>query len=365
MSIKKESDNTYTVKHSKRHPLTRKPTGLTRTKIKTLVEAKRVEKELVVLIHEKFKAQIVPTWSKVLVEYYETFANADLTNKTIYNRKVTLNLHTQSLNEKYINEIKTHDIHDILNTRFTELSETTRKSFIKCIRYVFNFALEKDYIMKNPTPLIKFKANDKIKAVLNEQQIEALLQKADEANNEWHPHYAMAVLTGLRNGELYALEWQNVDLEKRLIYVKSSWTKADGFKDTKSGDDRVVEIPNPLLKVFYDLKSKSDGTSFVLPRLSKWDSGDQARDLRLFLQAVGIPVVRFHDLRASWATLLLSKGTEPSKVMCMGGWRNMQTMMIYMRKAGINIKGSTNVLDHIKPHVQKAGEIIDLNHFRG
>ncbi len=362
MSIKQESDKIYTVKHSQRHPSTGIPKGLTRTKIKTLPEAKRIEKELVVLLHEKFKVDTVPKWSKVLNEYYETFVNLDLTNKTMHNRKITLNLHTACWNDKFINEIKTQDVYALIGERFKNSSEATKKSFVKCIRYVFNYALEKDYILRNPTPLIKFKASEKIKAVLNEQQIETLLQKADETGYEWHPHYAMATFTGLRNGELFALEWSNVDLEKRLIYVKKSWTKSDGFKDTKSGDDRVVEIPNPLLPVLHDLKAKSDGTTFVLPRLGSWDSGDQARYLRLFLQAVGgLPIIRFHDLRASWATLLLSKGTPPSQVMSMGGWKNIQTMMIYMRKAGIDIKGSTNVLDCMKPYTQKSSEIIDIN----
>jgi len=54
---------------------------------------------------------------------------------------------------------------------------------------------------------------------------------------------------------------------------------------------------------------------------------------------------RFHDLRATWATLMLSKGVEPVKVMTMGGWKDMKTMMIYIRKAGIDIKGITDRLN--------------------
>ena len=114
MSIKQESDKIYTVKHSQRHPSTGIPKGLTRTKIKTLPEAKRIEKELVVLLHEKFKVDTVPKWSKVLNEYYETFVNLDLTNKTMHNRKITLNLHTACWNDKFINEIKTQDVYALL-----------------------------------------------------------------------------------------------------------------------------------------------------------------------------------------------------------------------------------------------------------
>ena len=164
----------------------------------------------------------------------------------------------------------------------------------------------------------------------------------------------------MRNGELYALEWDKVDLERRIIKVDCSWNNKDGFKSTKSGDDRVLEIPAPLLPVLQELKLKSAGSSFVLPRLSKWDKGEQARELRIFLKLVGLPEICFHDLRATWATWLLSKGVAPSKVMAQGGWREMKTMMIYMRKAGIDIIGSTNVLNDIQTHGISSAAIIDL-----
>jgi len=81
--------------------------------------------------------------------------------------------------------------------------------------------------------------------------------------------------------------------------VNCSWSSKDGYKSTKSGDDRVVEIPKPLLPVLQELKLKSAGSEFVLPRLSKWDKSEQARELRFFLKTLGLPEIRFHDLRAS------------------------------------------------------------------
>ena len=56
---------------------------------------------------------------------------------------------------------------------------------------------------------------------------------------------------------------------------------------------------------------------------------------------LGLPPIRFHDLRATWAILLLSKGAEPIKVMMMGGWKDLKTMQAYVRKAGVDIKGAT------------------------
>jgi integrase len=57
-----------------------------------------------------------------------------------------------------------------------------------------------------------------------------------------------------------------------------------------------------------------------------------------------MPSVSFHNLRATWATILLNNGVEPAKVMAMGGWKSLKTMMIYLRMAGIQVRGATDTL---------------------
>lgn len=362
MGIKyNEITKLYDVSYSKRHPVTKVPYPLKRKNIKTLAEAKRVFNELVIAVENKLKAKIVPSWSKILDMYFASLGLQDLTQKTIYNRDKVLRKHTLSeWGAKLIDEIKTQDILVLLSKNFAENAESHKKFFVKCVRSVFEFALSEGHINRNPTPLLKFKLNDKIKSVLDEVQIITMLRKAQEIDFEWYPHYAMALYTGMRNGELYALTWDKVDLEKRLIRVDLSWSDKNGYKSTKSGDDRILEIPMPLLPLLQELKLKSAGSDFVLPRLNKWDKGEQARELRAFLKIIGLPMVRFHDLRASWATLLLSKGVPPSKVMAQGGWKDMDTMMIYMRKAGIDIKGSTSVLDDMQTHGVQSVQLLNF-----
>lgn len=60
---------------------------------------------------------------------------------------------------------------------------------------------------------------------------------------------------------------------------------------------------------------------------------------------LGLPAIHFHDLRAKWATIMLSRGVEPVKVLKLGGWRDLKTAQIYLRKAGIDVRGATDVLD--------------------
>ncbi len=361
MAVKQEEDGTYTVSYHKRHPVTNLPISRRRIGIQSKAEAQRVFNSLVVTVEDQLRKAVIPTWQQLLEKYFLHLKTEDVTNTTRYNREKHLRFYTlDAWRDKIIDEISTEDIHQILQSQFADRTESYRKFFIKCVRGVFQFAMSQNLVNRNPTPMIKLKIKSKIKNVLNENQILILLRKAQEQNFDWYPHYAVALMTGLRNGELYALKWINVNLEKRQILVNCSWSSKDGFKSTKSGNDRIVEIPNPLLPLLKELKLRSAECDFVLPRLGRWDRGEQAYDLRIFLKSIGLPEIRFHDLRASWATWLLDKGVAPSKVMSQGGWSNLDTMMIYMRKAGINIKDSTSVLDGIQTHGISEAKIFQI-----
>ncbi|HEX7675002.1 MAG TPA: tyrosine-type recombinase/integrase [Bdellovibrio sp.] len=56
-------------------------------------------------------------------------------------------------------------------------------------------------------------------------------------------------------------------------------------------------------------------------------------------------VIRFHDLRATWATFLLGQGIAPAKVMAMGDWADLKTVMHYLRLAGIDVEGGSHPFD--------------------
>jgi site-specific recombinase XerD len=64
------------------------------------------------------------------------------------------------------------------------------------------------------------------------------------------------------------------------------------------------------------------------------------------LKQIGIDKdVVFHTLRACFATHLLSLGVEQAKVMRMGGWSDLKTFQIYLRLAGVDVKGVASGLD--------------------
>lgn len=346
MGIKFDPQKNYWMAfYSKRHPVTRKPISISRKGFKTKAEALRIEKELVIEMDYKLKKVTVPYWREVVFKYIESLANSDVSKKTVDTYRLCLEAHTFHIwGERLIDEITGLEIRELINQK-ADRSPSHQKNILKYIRAVFTFAVEKGVIATNPTPKMKFKIGDKIKSVLTLEQVKIFLTQAKVMESEWYPIWATALYTGMRNGELYALTWDKVNLEQRRILVDSSWNNEDGFKDTKSGDDRIVEIAPELLSIFRRLKIESLDSAFVLPRIDKWDKGEQARELRMFLQGLGLPRIRFHDLRATWATIMLSMGIAPIKVMAMGGWKDLKTMQFYIRKAGVDTSGISDKLN--------------------
>lgn len=369
MAIIELKNGYFKVTHSKRHPKTKKPNGLSRTHyvdthgrkqpITTKAQAKKVEKILVIELEKKLKKVKIPNFQNLLRQFEPYYLSSGVTKKTVDTYMFCLRKHTSEWTDLPCDEVTGVMIRTLIDRIGDTKSESHKKNILKFIRKIFEFALESGFVNTNPTPNMKFRIGAKNAQVLKESEITQLLTTAKNASFEWYPHWFMALYTGLRNGELYALRWEHIDFNSKLIQVKEAWNNVDGFKSTKSGDERIVPIADDLISLLKELKLSGHHPEFVLPRHYLWDKGEQARVLRAFLIGNNLPPVRFHDLRASWATALLTKGAEPVKVMSMGGWKNMKTMMIYIRKAGIDIQGTTNCLNFLNPE-NSTGKLLDM-----
>lgn len=366
MGIKfNDESKAYEVSYAKRHPLTRQPKSLSRTRnnegelIHTKAEAMRIYNDLVLQLEKSFE---IPEEGKLLYRdlldrFYQDLEDRDLAKATVENYRLCLDAHTRNLwGHRELESIQPKEVKSLIKEALSHRSKSHQKSMLKFLRGVFNFAVEERLIARSPIPKMQFREGDKFKNVLTEVQAGILLEKAKSFDHEWYPHWAMALYTGMRNEELYALTWHNVNFDSRLIYVREVWTKKDGFKKvTKSGHDRAVEIAPPLIPMLKELKIANPDSPFVLPRLDGWDGTRQAEFLGIFLAGIGLPKITFHNLRATWATILLSKGVEPIKVMKLGGWASLKTLNDhYVRLSGVDIKGTTDVLSLHNPSNQPA-----------
>jgi integrase len=102
---------------------------------------------------------------------------------------------------------------------------------------------------------------------------------------------------------------------------------------------------------------------FLLPQNQDWRHGSQAEILRKFCVEIGIPSIRFHTLRACFATHLLEMGVPGIKLMKAGGWKDLKTMERYTRLAGVDVAGITEGLNVI-PHESTDQKVVNLFSYR-
>lgn len=245
-------------------------------------------------------------------------------------------------------------------------------SFIKKIKntvnVVFNFGIEEGLIQGvQVSPVFGIKLNtksEKVPDILTIEEIKKFLYEAKRQEHPWYPIWATALLTGMRTGELYTLEWSDVDFENNLMRVSKSYNKrTNEIKCTKAGYWRTVPMSPELRSLFIFLKGKTDPV-YVLPRFKNWQRGDQCKVLKMFLVGIGLPKIKFHALRACFATQLLAKGTPAAIVMKICGWKDLKTMEFYVRVAGVEEKGATDCLRILPSEAEVMGNVVALFEFK-
>jgi integrase len=140
--------------------------------------------------------------------------------------------------------------------------------------------------------------------------------------------YHMALTTGMRQGELLGLQWKDVDWINRTLFVvrQAFMPEGGGYKfvepktkngkrmvDLSSADIKILRLQfakvNELCRFAGDRWTEND---LVFPSIvgtpqSRWNI---EKEFKKFIEAAGVPVIRFHDLRHTAASLMLNHGVE-------------------------------------------------------
>jgi integrase len=338
-----------------------------------LSEEKKLLRELMESIHSV--AVLGHTWDKVIGRWELAMRSGgyhvDYSPDTISDHVSCLRRWTASWLDRPAFEINKGDARQVFN----EMEQAGKsRGFQKHVKYtinvVFAWGIEQRLILgvhESPVQGLKLSSpkEEKVPDILTIDEIRKLLLEAKRCEHPWYPIWVMALLTGMRNGELHALLWTDVELENRKILVTKSYhSKRKVVKTTKSGNWRTVPISDELFQLLSELKAKSQNREHVLPRFWKWNNGVQAEVLRAFCIGIGIRSIRFHALRACFATQLLANDIAPARVMKICGWAELKTMQRYIRMAGIDERGATQVLRVLPSDEAVMGEVVNLFEYK-
>ena len=204
------------------------------------------------------------------------------------------------------------------------LSAKTVRNIHQIISSALKLAVEQKLIARNPAEGCALpKVERKEMQTLPVEQLTSFLREAKESGV--YEMYYIDLATGLRRGELLGLKWSDIDLEKGDLRVQRQIGRIDG---------KIIEMPLKTKNAYRTLPLSADAINVLMQQRrktgnSEWvfpspTGGPMSPDsvlhmLHRVLKRAGLPKVRFHDLRHTFATLALQNGVDIKTVSGMLG----------------------------------------------
>lgn len=204
------------------------------------------------------------------------------------------------------------------------LSPSSLRQYRNIINQTINFAVKTGIILFNPCQFVELPHKEHFEASFyTAEQLRRLFETAK--GDSLYPLIKITALYGLRRSEVLGLKWDSVDFEANRITIRrtvSKVTKAVEKNKTKnSSSHRSFPLTPEARRIFLEVKADEEesrrlfGNSFVQnDYVFKWPNGALfspdyvSHHFSLILKKGGLPHIRFHELRHSCASLLLSNG---------------------------------------------------------
>ena len=198
------------------------------------------------------------------------------------------------------------------------LSPATVRGIHAALHQALQAAADQCLIPNNPAKQVDPpKITHKPMKILNEEQMDTFLAAVD-GNEIWRDFFYTELTTGLRLGEICGLMWSDFDRRKDTLSVTRTLHKEKGGRlvagDTKTyAGTRTILLPTSTAERLR-LRKKASYSPWIfhdpLRPEAPLNPGTAYRQLKKILQETGLPEIRFHDLRHTFATHALASGVD-------------------------------------------------------
>jgi len=271
--------------------------------------------------------RLVPTFKEAAGKWFSTHVEMNCRPSTVEGYRYLLDTHVlptfggMRLDEITKDAVRTY----CAGKKEAGMAPRSIRYMLATISGVFNRAIEDGLVAKNPAAkpakIIRVEDTREKVSALTDEEVRDLLAAAKEHLPRFHPFLLTAFRTGMRQGELVALEWSSIDWRGKFIEVGRSYRKGL-FSTTKSGKIRRVDMSDQLAVVLEEHRKRIAAAAlksgrampelvFPAPGWSPMDPSNIRRDFNFVLTKAKLRRIRFHDARHTFASLLLRKGESP------------------------------------------------------
>ena len=246
-----------------------------------------------------------------------------------------------------LSKITPRHIEEYKRVRLDKVKPGTVNRELASLKHMFTIAEKLGrFDGKNPVKQVKFlQERQYVMKILDREEINRLI---DAAADHLKPILIIAVSTGMRKGEIFNLRWSDIDFIAHYIHIK----------ETKSNVMRKVPMNAVVAATLKNIERKSE---FIFP--SSWSKkhkhiNDVFRLLKAACKKAGIRDLRFHDLRHTAATLMVTGGVPLVTVSQILGHATIHMTMKYAHPTPEDKRKAVNVLASIfEPERKKEGTI--------
>lgn len=231
----------------------------------------------------------------------------------------------------------------------TGASPRTREFVHAVLRKALDQAMKWGYVQRNVCDMVaRPRVPKKAMRCWNREEANQFLVFAE--TRRYYGLYVLALTTGLRQGELFGLRWEDIDFESSSLSVVRTINQVDskmiiGEPKTAKGRRRV-ELPEIAIRALKKHREKMLAEGNHKDWIFCTAKGDPIKKNSFrnssflpLLKASGLPKIRFHDLRHTAATLLLSQGVHPK--------------VVQERLGHAQISITLDIYSHVLPSMQK------------
>lgn len=242
--------------------------------------------------------------------------------------------------QRKINQINFETVETFKNQSLKEgVTAATLRKVLVALGGIMIFAVRMRYADHNPVREVEKPRGKSVHDEKNEilvfrpKEIRALLDAT--AGQKDKVLFMMAALTGMRQGELLGLKWGDVDWKNSQVLVRRTYNHGRFYDPKSKASRRRVDLPPELVQELKKWKLACPSTKLELVFPSKMGNPECGGNIvkRRFLPALrraGLPKIRFHDLRHTYASLLIAQGEHPKYIQTQLGHSSIKmTMDIY------------------------------------